>query len=63
MWVLIVIFAIGTGGYTRGPAVNFQEFNSKERCEEALKIIQKGTSEKDFFNNEIIKIDGICIKK
>jgi hypothetical protein len=39
MWVLVIIFAVGTGGYGTGPAVNFQEFNTKSKCERARETV------------------------
>ena len=61
-WILIVWFGVGTGGYGQGMAVNFQEFNTRESCESALKVIQDNTKIKDWNGLRGI-IDGGCVKK
>ena len=60
-WILIVWFGVGIGGYGRGMAVNFQEFNTQESCESALKVIQDNT--KIGWNGSYNTIDGGCVKK
>jgi hypothetical protein len=60
MWVLVIIFAVGTGGYQTGPAVNFQEFNTRPKCETALKEILYQTR-MDYPNLRTLK--GFCIER
>ena len=68
MWVLIVLFSVGTGGYGSGKAVNFQEFTTKERCESALKLINDKTDirlsnwPRDG-ESTIREIHGNCVEK
>lgn len=68
MWVLIVIFTVGTGGYTNGKAIAFQEFTTEERCQSALNVIIEKTDKSNgkfkTSSGEIYRtIPGYCVKK
>lgn len=52
-FVLIVWFYVSTGGYSNGNAVAFQEFASKDSCEDALRDIYKLTN----------GVSGMCVPK
>jgi len=66
MWILIVFFAVGTGGYQHGMAVNFQEFNTKATCEAAIKSINDKTDRNAPWpsSDTIVKnFAGYCVEK
>ena len=59
MYVLVVWFVVAVNAHSSGPAVNFQEFSSKKRCEEVLTIVCENSKSK-YYNSEI---RGICVEK